>query len=151
MPVILLGTLDTKGAEFQFVCDLLNEAGIATPAVDAAVLQPPLFPPDIGRDALYRAAGTTIEAVVKAADRGQAIAAAARGAAKILSDLHLEGQVDGVLSLGGSAGTTIGTPAMRGLPFCVPKNIVRTLACGQGKTHFGVRHTMLMHSVVAHF
>ena len=148
MPVILLGTLDTKGAEFQFVRDLLNEAGVATLAVDAGVLQPPLFPPDIGRDALYRAAGTTIEAVVKAADRGQAIAAAARGAAKILNDLHMEGQVDGVLSLGGSAGTTIGTSAMRALPFGVPKIMVSTLASGQVKPYVGVRDIMMLNSVV---
>ena len=30
MPVILLGTLDTKGQEFAFTRDLLRAAGVAT-------------------------------------------------------------------------------------------------------------------------
>lgn len=121
MPVILLGTLDTKGTEFQFVRDLLRDAGVATMAIDAGVQKPPVFPPDIPREEVYRAAGTTLETVFRAADRGKAIEAAARGAAKLVADLHARGQVDGILSLGGSAGTTIGTAAMRALPFGVPK------------------------------
>lgn len=36
MPVLLLGTLDTKGVEFHFVRDLLHQAGVAT-----RVLSPP--------------------------------------------------------------------------------------------------------------
>jgi uncharacterized protein (UPF0261 family) len=148
MPVILLGTLDTKGAEFQFVRDLLKEAGVAALTVDAGVLQPPVFAPDIGRERVYQAAGTSIDAVVKAQDRGQAIAAAARGAAKILSELHEQGQVAGVLSLGGSAGTTIGSAAMRALPFGVPKIMVSTLASGQVKPYVGVRDIMMLNSVV---
>src|SRR5689334_23036415 len=116
MAVVLVGTLDTKGTEFQFVRDLLGRAGVATLVVDAGVLKPPLFPADVAREEVYRSAGTSWEKVKSAADRGKAIEAAARGAAKIVSDLHAQGKVDGVLSLGGSAGTTIGTAAMRALP-----------------------------------
>jgi uncharacterized protein (UPF0261 family) len=148
MPVILLGTLDTKGAEFQFVRDLLQQRGVATLVVDAGVLHPPVFSPDIGREDVYRAAGTSIDAVVKAGDRGQAIAAAARGAAKLIAELHSQGKVDGVLSLGGSAGTTIGSAAMRALPFGVPKIMVSTLASGQVKPYVGVRDILMLNSVV---
>jgi uncharacterized protein (UPF0261 family) len=148
MPVVLVGTLDTKGTEFHFVRDLLHQAGVRTLVVDAGVLHPPAFPPDIPRDEVYRAAGTSLEAVVKAADRGKAIEAAARGAAKLAADLHARGQVEGVLSLGGSAGTTIGTAAMRALPFGVPKLMVSTLASGQVKQYVGVRDILMMYSVV---
>src|SRR5262245_55776232 len=107
MPVILVGTLDTKGVEFAFVRDLLHQAGIQSLVLDAGVMQPPNFPPDISRDQVYTAAGTTLDVVRTAADRGKAIEAAARGVAKIVSDLYAAGTVDGVLGLGGSAGTTI--------------------------------------------
>src|SRR5262249_27583492 len=113
MAVILIGTLDTKGTEYQFVRDLLNKRGVPTLVIDAGVLQPPTFPPDIGREEIYRAAGTSLEAVVQAGDRGLAVTAAAGGAEKIVSELHAQGKVDGVLGLGGSAGTTITTAAMR--------------------------------------
>jgi len=148
MPVILVGTLDTKGVELAFVRDLLHEAGIQSLVLDAGVMQPPHFPPEISREQVYAAAGTTLDVVRTAADRGKAIEAAARGVAKIASDLYAAGKVDGILGLGGSAGTTIATTAMRALPFGVPKLMVSTLASGQVKQYVGVRDILMMHSVV---
>jgi uncharacterized protein (UPF0261 family) len=45
---------------------------------------------------------------------------AARGAAELVRAAFQRGEVDGVLALGGSAGTTIGTAAMRALPWECP-------------------------------
>ncbi|HEY7309763.1 MAG TPA: Tm-1-like ATP-binding domain-containing protein [Gemmataceae bacterium] len=148
MSVLLIGTLDTKGIEFQFVRDLLRQGGVAPLVLDAGVLQPPAFAPEIAREEVYAAAGTSLEAVRRAGDRGQAIAAAAKGAAKIAVDLHAQGQLNGVLGLGGSAGTTIATSAMRALPFGVPKLMVSTLASGQVKPFVGVRDILMLNSVV---
>jgi uncharacterized protein (UPF0261 family) len=148
MPTVLIGTLDTKGAELQFVRDLLNQAGVETRVIDAGVLKPPLFTPDVSREHVYEAAGTSLAAVQRANDRGRAIEAAAKGVTKILLDLQARGQVNGVLSLGGSAGTTIGTAAMRALPFGIPKLMVSTLASGQVKQWVGVRDILMLHSVV---
>jgi uncharacterized protein (UPF0261 family) len=148
MPIILLGTLDKKGVEFQFVRDLLNAQGLGTLVIDAGVTGPPHFTPDIARDQVFKAANTTLDAVVKANDRGQAVELAAKGAARLVVELHQQGKVDGILGLGGSAGTTIGTAAMRALPFGVPKLMVSTLASGQVKSFVGVRDILMMHSVV---
>jgi uncharacterized protein (UPF0261 family) len=148
MPVLLIGTLDTKGIEFQFVRDLLRAAGVATLVLDAGVLHDPVFEPDIPREEVYAAAGANFPAIRQSADRGQSIAAAAKGAAKIAVDLHTSGQLDGVIGLGGSAGTTIATTAMRALPFGVPKLMVSTLASGQVKPYVGVRDILMMNSVV---
>ncbi len=148
MPLILLGTLDTKGVEFQFVRDLLHAQGLRTLVIDAGVTGPPLFTPDLPRDQVFAAAGTTLDAVVKANDRGKAVELAALGAAKLVVEFDQQGKVDGILGLGGSAGTTIGTAAMRALPFGVPKLMVSTLASGQVKPFVGVRDIMMMHSVV---
>jgi uncharacterized protein (UPF0261 family) len=148
MAVLIVGTLDTKGAEVQFVRDLLGDAGIPTLVIDAGVLQPPLFVPDISREQVYAAANASHEAVRQDGDRGRAIEAAARGVTKVVQDLHTRGEVDGILSLGGSAGTTIGTAAMRSLPFGVPKVMVSTLASGQVKPYVGVRDILMLNSVV---
>jgi uncharacterized protein (UPF0261 family) len=148
MPIVLLGTLDTKGVEFQFIRTLLHEASLQTLSIDAGVLQPPTFTPEIDREQVFRAGGASLNAIVRAADRGQAIEVAARGAAKLVAELHTQGQVDGILSLGGSAGTTIGTAAMRALPFGVPKLMVSTLASGQVRPYVGVRDILMLHSVV---
>lgn len=148
MAVLLIGTLDTKGTEFQFVRDLLRAEGVDVLVLDAGVLAPPTFAPDIGREEVFRAAGSMVETVLRTKDRGQAVTLAAQGAAKIAGALHAAGKLQGVLGLGGSAGTTIGTAAMRALPFGVPKLMVSTLASGQVKPYVGVRDIMMMYSVV---
>jgi uncharacterized protein (UPF0261 family) len=148
MAILLPGTLDTKGLEYQFVRDLLRERGLETLVIDAGVTGSPHFTPDIPRERVFEGAGTTLPAIVKAADRGQAVEAAARGVAKLAVELYGQGKVDGILALGGSAGTTIGTAAMRALPFGVPKVMVSTLASGQVKPYVGVRDICMMYSVV---
>ena len=60
MSVLLIGTLDTKGTEFAHVRDQLRSGGVAVTVVDAGVLGPPAFAPDIPREAVFAAAGTTI-------------------------------------------------------------------------------------------
>ncbi len=148
MAVLIVGTLDTKGIEIAFVRDQIQAAGLGVFVADAGVLGPPFFAADLSREGLYAAAGIRFEALKKAADRGKAIEAAARGAAVVARDLHRRGQVDGVLGLGGSAGTTIATAAMRALPFGVPKLMVSTLASGQVRPYVGVRDVMMLNSVV---
>ncbi|MFM8273065.1 MAG: Tm-1-like ATP-binding domain-containing protein, partial [Gemmata sp.] len=50
--------------------------------------------------------------------------------------------------MGGSAGTTVGTAAMRALPVGVPKLMVSTLASGQVQHYVGTRDVIMVHSVV---
>ncbi len=148
MAIVLVGTLDTKGNEYRFLRDLLHQAGADTLVIDAGVLGPPAFPPDISRETVFEAAGTTYQAVAQAGDRGQAVTLAAKGVALLVSDLYKQGKVSGVLGLGGSAGTTIATSAMRALPVGIPKLMVSTLASGQVKNYVGVRDICMMYSVV---
>jgi uncharacterized protein (UPF0261 family) len=148
MSVLLVGTLDTKGTEFAYVRDRLRAAGVPVLVADAGVLGPPAFVPDIPREQVFAAAGTSAAAVKAAGDRGKAVALAAEGVAKLAADLHRQGKLSGVLSLGGSAGTTIGTAAMRAVPLGVPKLMVSTLASGQVQPYVGTRDVMMMYSVV---
>jgi uncharacterized protein (UPF0261 family) len=148
MAVTLIGTLDTKGVEIAFLRDRIRAAGLPVTVIDAGVLGPPHFPPDIPREEVFAAAGTSLAAVQQTRDRGQAIEAAARGVAKLVAYWFEYDTVHGVLAIGGSAGTTIGTAAMRALPFGIPKLMVSTLASGQVKPYVGVRDIMMMNSVV---
>ena len=126
MAVVLIGTLDTKGAEIGFVRELLRHKGLATLLIDVGSLSPPMIEPDIPRAEVFRLADA-----IPSNDRGESVAAMARGVARLVLDLHREGKVDAVFGLGGSAGTVIGSSAMRALPFGLPKVLVSTLASGQ--------------------
>lgn len=148
MSVLLIGTLDTKGAETAYLRDRLVAAGVKVIVADAGVLGPPAFEPDVSRQTLFSLAGAKHEAVRAEADRGRAISLAAEGAARLSADLYRKGAISGVLGLGGSAGTTIGAAAMRVLPVGVPKLMISTLASGQVQPYVGTRDVMMLHSVV---
>lgn len=148
MAVLLIGTLDTKGTEVAFVRELLRSASLDVLVLDAGVLSPAPFTPDIRREEVYSAAGTSHAVVLAARDRGRAVEAAARGTSIIAAGLFAQGKIDGVMGLGGSAGTTIATAAMRALPFGVPKLMVSTLASSQVRPYVGVRDICMVPAVV---
>jgi uncharacterized protein (UPF0261 family) len=145
--VVLLGTLDTKGAEYAFLRDRLREHGVDTLLVDAGIFEPAVEP-NVGRAEVAAAAGADVEALAAAGDRGAAVAAMAEGAAAALRRLHDEGRLDGVLGLGGSGGSSIVTRAMRGLPIGVPKLMVSTVASGDTGPYVGSVDVTMMYSVV---
>jgi uncharacterized protein (UPF0261 family) len=145
--VVLVGTLDTKGAENEFVRDRLRAAGVDVLVVDTGVLEPPGFPPDITRQEVAAAAGADFEALVTARDRGAAITAMAEGAEVVIRRLYEEGRLDGALALGGTGGTSIATRAFRPLPLGVPKVVVSTAASGNTADYIRETDLVLMPSV----
>lgn len=148
MVVLLLATLDTKGVEAAFVRDRLRELGVEVRLVDCGTLAAPSVEPDVPRETVLAAAGTTLDAVRANGDRAHAVQSAARGARALALELHRRGELSGVLGLGGSAGTTIGTETMRALPIGVPKLMVSTLASGQVRSYVGDKDILMLNSVV---
>jgi uncharacterized protein (UPF0261 family) len=137
--VVLLGTLDTKGAEYAFLRERLLEHGVDVLLVDAGVNEPSIAP-DIPR--------TELASGVEFGDRGAAVTAMAEGAERVVSQLHAEGRLDGILALGGSGGSSIATRAMRALPVGVPKLMVSTVASGDTRPYVGAVDVTMMYSVV---
>lgn len=148
MAVLLIGTLDTKGAELAYLRDRLIAERLEVVTADAGVLGEPTWKPEVPRDALFELGGTTLAKMRSQADRGEAIRFAALGAAKLAAKLHSEGRLSAILGIGGSAGTTIGTAAMRAVPVGIPKVMVSTLASGDVRPYVGTRDVMMMYSVV---
>jgi len=146
--VVVLGTLDTKGKEFKFIKDIIESTGLKTIVIDAGVKGKPYFEPDITRNEVARAGGSNIEELITRDDRGEAIDTMMRGASKIVSELYEKGEVAGIISLGGTAGTTIGCAAMRALPVGIPKVMVSTVASGDTRPYVDVKDIMMMYSVV---
>ena len=144
----IVGTLDTKGMEFQFIKERIEASGTATCVVNTGILGEPSFEPDVSAGEVAEAGGASLQALQDGGDRGVAVAAMAEGAAKIIAQLQSDGKIDGVISLGGSAGTTIGTTAMRAVPVGVPKIMVSTLASGDTSPYVDTKDVSMMYSVV---
>ena len=149
MSIYILGTLDTKGPEVAYVRDVLNGLGVKTVVVDTGCMGEPVgIAADISREEVYQSAGTTLRDMQQKGDRGEAVTRAAHGAAEMIQTHHRQGRVSGVLGLGGSAGTTIATAAMRRLPLGLPKLMVSTLASGQTRPFVGGKDILMLNSVV---
>jgi uncharacterized protein (UPF0261 family) len=146
--VFVIATLDTKGAEADYVRNLLAGYGVGVGLVDAGCLAPPTVQANIDRQEFFAAAGEDAAKLAAAGDRGAAVSAAARAAAAYFERAHAEGQVAGVMALGGSAGTTIGTAAMRALPIGIPKVMVSTLASGEVRHYVGDKDILMLNAVV---
>ena len=146
--VLLIGTLDTKGREYAFVRDRLQQSGVDTIVLDAGVLGDPAGTADIDNDAVARAGGSTLNALREAHDRGEAVATMARGATVIAQRLLEEHRIDGAFALGGTGGTTIASQVMRTLPVGFPKLILSTVAAGDTRPYLGGKDITLMYSVV---
>jgi uncharacterized protein (UPF0261 family) len=146
--VVLVGTLDTKGVEYDYLRSRLREQGVDVVLIDAGVLGEPLAEPDIGREEVARAVGAEVGELAATGDRGAAVETMARGAAEIVKRLRAEGRLDGILGLGGSGGSAIATYAMRQLPVGVPKLMVSTVASGDTRPYVGAVDVTMMYSVV---
>ena len=145
--VLLIATLDTKGAECAYLQSLIQERGQRVLVMDAGVLREPPFEPAVPAEAVAEAGGSELSALRGQGDRGVALDVMARGAAQLAARLVSEGRVDAVLGLGGSCGTAIATAAMRELPVGLPKVMVSTMASGQVGQYVGVKDVTLMYSI----
>ncbi|GIK42160.1 MAG: hypothetical protein BroJett011_59930 [Chloroflexota bacterium] len=146
--ILLIGTLDTKGAEYAYVRDLIVSRGHGVLTLNAGVTGEPAFSPDISAAQVAEAGGGNLAHLRQQADRGAALEVMTRGAIAMAGRLYAEGKFDGVLGLGGSGGTAIATAAMRELPVGLPKVMVSTVASGDVQPYVGVKDIAMMYSVV---
>ena len=141
--VYAIATLDTKGAELDFVAKCLHEAGVSVKTVDVGTLAPPSVTPDVSRQDVIG-----IGALPSGADRGAAVTAMGDRLRSYLLNECQEGKVSGIIGIGGSGGTALITTAMRALPIGLPKLMVSTVASGNTSPYVDCSDITMMHSVV---
>ena len=146
--VVLLGTLDTKGLEYDYLRRRIRAEGCDVILVDAGVRGDPLTHPDVSHEEVARAAGADVAELAAKGDRGLAVETMAQGAAQIVLKLLEEGRLDGILSVGGSGNSSIAAQAMQALPVGIPKLMVSTLASGDTRPYIGAVDIAMMYSVV---
>ena len=138
----VVGTFDTKSRELFFLRQCLDKFGLRTVTVDLATSGKPspasVHPREVAR---YHPQG---ESAVFSGDRGSAVAAMA-----LAFEHYTRGRRDlgGIISAGGSGGTSLATPGMRALPIGVPKVMVSTMASGDTRPYVGPSDICMMYSV----
>jgi uncharacterized protein (UPF0261 family) len=146
--IALVGALDTKGQEFEFLKNEIEKRGCKTFVINVGVLGKPAFEPEVSAGEVALAGGTALAELVDRGDRGEAMTVMTAGAAKIAAKYYEAGKFDGIISMGGGGGTVMGTSAMRALPVGVPKLMVTTIASGDTSAYVGTSDINMMPSIV---
>jgi uncharacterized protein (UPF0261 family)/ABC-type branched-subunit amino acid transport system ATPase component len=139
---LVVGTFDTKGRELKFLRDCLRDVGIRTRMVDLSTSGKPsstdVSPQEVA-SAHPRGAST-----VFSGDRGQAVEAMA---VAFEHWILRQRDIGGIISAGGSGGTSLATAGMRRLAVGIPKIMISTVASGEVGHYVGASDIFMMHSV----
>jgi uncharacterized protein (UPF0261 family)/ABC-type branched-subunit amino acid transport system ATPase component len=139
---IVAGTFDTKGKELRFIADRLKALGVPVRTVDLSTSGKPSSAdvPAIQVASMHpRGASEVISG-----DRGKSMTAMAEAFARWV---EREPRIGGIISAGGSGGTTLATAGMRVLPVGAPKIMVSTVAASDVAKYVGGADIMMVHSV----
>ena len=138
----VVGTFDTKARELFFLRQCLEKLGLRVVTVDLSTSGKPspasVHPREVAR---HHPGG---EAAVFSSDRGSAVGAMAQAFAQFIRTRR---DLGGILSAGGSGGTTLATAGMRVLPVGTPKVMVSTMASGDTRPYVGPSDICMMYSV----
>jgi uncharacterized protein (UPF0261 family)/ABC-type branched-subunit amino acid transport system ATPase component len=140
---LVAGTFDTKGAELRYIVDRLRAVGIQVRTVDLST-SGKLSRADVSpmQVASMHPSGPS---AVFSNDRGLSVGAMADAFSRWI---ERERDIGGIISAGGSGGTSIATAGMRRLPVGIPKIMVSTVASGEVGQYVGPADIMMLYSVV---
>ena len=144
---LLIATMDTKGREALFVVQCLGEEGISVQILDGGIKGKSPVATEISRDEVAAAGGNTLAGVQNIGHEGQALKVMTEGAIKCSQKLYRQNKFQGIIGLGGSMGTTLGTAVMRTFPVGIPKVMITTMASRDTRAFVGTKDILMLHSV----
>lgn len=145
--IAVAGTFDSKGKELVFVKDVLEGLGLNTVTIHCGAFESKVKT-DVSNEEVAREVGKNINEIAAKRDRALATEILSKGMERLIPRLYEEGKFDGIISLGGTGGTSLATPGMRALPVGVPKVMVSTVASGNTQQYVGTSDIMMYPSIV---
>ncbi|MBQ1383161.1 MAG: Tm-1-like ATP-binding domain-containing protein [Solobacterium sp.] len=127
--VAIIESLDTKLDESLFAAECINKQGLNTLLIDNSTWNLDVEKGDITPLEVLAYASVDREAFLRL-NKPEKIAAMTAGLEKLIPELYAQGKIDGVMSVGGGQNGAMAAPAMKALPFGVPKVLSSALACG---------------------
>lgn len=145
--IAIAGTFDSKGKEFTYIKEVLENLGLNTLTIHCGVFEPTVET-DVSNATVAREIGENIDEIAEKKDRALGTEILSKGMEKLIPRLYSEGKFHGIISLGGSGGTSLVTPGMRALPVGVPKVMVSTVASGNVQQYVGTSDIIMIPSIV---
>jgi uncharacterized protein (UPF0261 family) len=144
---LIVATMDTKGQEAMFLAECLTAGGVEVKIMDGGIKGQCPTPVDVTREEVARAGGKSLSEVQNIGHEGQALEVMTNGAIKCAQDLYRQNLIQGVIGLGGSMGTTLGSGVMRSFPVGLPKVMISTMASRDTRAFVGTKDLFMLHAV----
>ena len=158
MAIAVCGMLDEREDGLLLIKEKIEKRGHQTILIDFSIgtggIQPSIKA-DITCEELARAGGANIDTVRASlsTEREKATSAMARGLVSKAGELYGAGDLQGIIAVGGMTGTMISLPALKHLPFGLPKVLISSTAAlphyaNVFAQYFSVSDITVMHTVV---
>lgn len=145
--VLIMGTLDTKAKELDYLRQAIRRTGVQTLLMDISCkCGPTEYPCDISCRAVAEEIGMDIKEIEQL-DKISAVQKMIQGAVKVVVKRVLEKKCQGIIGLGGANGAEIACTVMRALPVGFPKLMVTCVASGNTRPYVGTKDIMMVNTV----
>jgi uncharacterized protein (UPF0261 family) len=158
MFIAIVGMLDEREEALSLIKDRLEQKGHKALLMDISIGTGAIIPSikaDVTCGELASLGGGTSAGVagMLADQRDKAIAIMSQGLTKKFTSLHDAGQLDGAIAISGMTGALISLPAMKAMPFGMPKLLISSavalpIHADQFAEYFALRDITVMHAVV---
>jgi uncharacterized protein (UPF0261 family) len=145
--VLMIITLDTKAVEAKFIREVLESQGVDVVHLDASIRRSTDSSVEIPPEAIAAAAGMTVEEVRDLKHEGKCQGVMIEGSVKCALEYHAKHSLSGIIGVGGSMGTALGTVVMGMFPYGLPKVMVSTMASGFTKPFIGAKDINMFNPV----
>ena len=147
--VVILVMAEEKWEEADFLRQQIESRGYTAQILDTGLIGKPDGPCEITREEVIAASGRDPQEVAQIKDRGKRMPVMIAGGIRKVRELYAQGKLQGLISLGGTTGTQMGTEIMRSLPYGFPKfGVSSTISLlGFAERAFGTGDIAMMNSV----
>jgi uncharacterized protein (UPF0261 family) len=158
MSIAIVGMLDEREEALGVIRDRIEQRGHKALLMDISIGTGAIVPSmkaDIGCGELAELGGGPPSGVAEMLlnERSKAISIMAKGLTKKLSEFFAAGELQGIIAISGMTGALIALPAMKALPFGLPKLLISSavampIHADKFAGYFALRDITVMHAVV---
>ncbi|MCH1421266.1 MAG: Tm-1-like ATP-binding domain-containing protein [Akkermansiaceae bacterium] len=145
--VAILATLDTKADEAGFMRSEIESLGGQALLIDLSLVGESHLSADVTKQDVISAGGGNLADLLVKPNREESNPFIVAGATKIVKELQDSGEIDAVVSLGGTQGTSTCAPILQALPYGFPKIMLSTAASGDTSPFVGIKDITMMFAV----
>ncbi len=134
--ILVAATLDSKGDAVRLLCERIEELGHTPITLDLGIMDDPPFEPTISSaEVAIAGGGSAADVRGETGDRHVRLRMMTDGAIRIAGNMAANGEINGIVGVGGMSNAAIISAICQSLPIGIPKII---LSCAAGMSKYNL-------------